>query len=107
MGRNGKRPPVFTEMMRFVNEHVGEIVSSEEILLGAEIGRNVNTGYLYKFVKLGYLKPLDNGLVRHKDTKYKIAKAFPPYYNSILLAQDLRAVNGNVPDYNRHIMFMS
>ena len=40
MGRNGKQAPVFSEMVKFVNDNVGKVVSSKEILLGKEPGRN-------------------------------------------------------------------
>ena len=36
MGRNGKKAPVFLEMVKFVNANVGKVVSSSEILLGKE-----------------------------------------------------------------------
>nr|DAF30324.1 MAG TPA: hypothetical protein [Caudoviricetes sp.] len=33
MGRNGKKPSVFTEMVNFINNNVGKKISSKEILL--------------------------------------------------------------------------
>ena len=52
MGRNGKQAPVFPEMVKFVNNNVGKVVSSKEILLGKEPGRNSETAYLYNGYRL-------------------------------------------------------
>ena len=72
MGRNGKQAPVFPEMVKFVNDNVGKVVSSKEILLGKEPGRNSETAYLYKFVKLGYVEPVgDNSFVKDKTASFK------------------------------------
>lgn len=97
MGRNGKNAPVFTEMVKFVNDNVGKTVTSREILLGKEPGRTSETAYLYKFLKLGYVKAVDDGLVMCKDTKYEIAKSFPAHYSSVMLMDELRIANGLVP----------
>lgn len=98
MGRNGKSAPVFMDMVNFVNDNVGKTVSSEEILLGKEPGRNSVTAYLYKFVKLGYVKPLNDGFVKEKQTKFEIVKAFPKHYNSVMLMDELRVANGLIPE---------
>lgn len=99
MGRNGKRAPVFLEMIKFVSDNVGKVVSSNEILLGKEPGRNSETAYLYKFVKLGYVKPVDdNSFVKDKGAKFKIVKEFPKHYNSVMLMDELKIVNGLIPE---------
>lgn len=98
MGRNGKKAPVFLEMVKFVNENVGEIVTSNEVLLGKEPGRNSETAYLYKFVKLGYIEPTEESFVKDKDAKFKIVKAFPKHYNSVMLMDELKIANGGIPD---------
>lgn len=98
MGRNGKKAPVFVEMVKFINDNVGKVVSSKEILLGKEPGRNSETAYLYKFVKLGYVEPTEEGLVKDKDANFVIVKEFPKRYNSVMLMNELRAANGCIPD---------
>lgn len=95
MGRNGKKSPVFPAMVEFVNNNVGKVVTSEDILLGKEPDRGAETSYLYKFVKLGHVEPIDNGKITDTNTKYKILKAFPTYYNSIMLKRDLQKLNGH------------
>lgn len=94
MGRNGKQAPVFPEMVKFVNDNVGKVVSSKEILLGKEPGKNSETAYLYKFIKLGYVKAVNNGFVMHKDTVYEIVRPFPKHYNSVMFMDELRVANG-------------
>ena len=94
MGRNGKQAPVFLEMVKFVNDNVGKVVSSKEILLGKEPGRNSETAYLYKFIKLEYVKAVNDGFVMHKDTVYEIVKPFPKHYNSVMLMDEMRVANG-------------
>lgn len=94
MGRNGKKPSVFTEMVNFINSNVGKKISSKEILLGKEPGRNSETAYLYKFIKLEYVKAVNDGFVMHKDTMYEIVKPFPKHYNSVMFMDELRVANG-------------
>lgn len=99
MGRNGKRTPVFPEMVKFVNDNVGKVVSLKEILLGKEPGKNSETAYLYKFVKLGYVEPVgDNRFVKDKTTSFKVIKEFPKHYNSVTLMDELRVANGFIAD---------
>lgn len=98
MGRNGKKAPVFVEMVKFINENIGKVVSSKEILLGKDPGRNSETAYLYKFVKLGYVEPIEEGLIKDKDANFVIVKEFPKRYNSVILMNELKAVNGCIPD---------
>ena len=98
MGRNGKKAPVFLEMVKFVNDNFGKVVSSREILLGKEPGRNPETAYLYKFVKLGYVETMEEGFVGNKETKFRIVKEFPKYYNSVMLMDELKVANGLMPD---------
>ena len=98
MGRNGKQAPVFLGMVKFVNDNVGKVVSSKEILLGKEPGRNSETTYLYKFIKLEYVKAVNDGFVMHKDTVYEIVRPFPKHYNSVMFMDELRVANGFIAD---------
>lgn len=98
MGRNGKNAPVFTKIVEFVNSNVGKIVTSSEMLLGKEPSRASETAYLYKLIKLGYVRPVNKGFVMCKDTTYEILKPFPPKYNSVALMEELRIVNGLIPE---------
>lgn len=99
MGRNGKKLPVFPEMVKFVNNNVGNIVSSSDILLGKTPDRGSETSYLYKFIKAGYVEPINNGSVQDKKAQYKILKAFPEHYNSCMLKDELRVINGYTPAF--------
>ena len=106
MGRNGKRAPVFLEMVKFVNDNVGKVVSSKEILLGKEPGRNSETTYLYKFVKLGYVELVgDNSFVKDKTASFKVIREFPKHYNSVMLMDELRVVNGYIPDNHKRKVY--
>lgn len=105
MGRNGKNIPVFTKMVEFVNNNTKKIVASSEILLGKEPGRNSETAYLYKFLKLGYVKAVNDGFVMHKDTKYEIIKSFPPHYNSVMFMDELRIANGLIPENHKRKVY--
>lgn len=105
MGRNGKKAPVFLEMVNFVNDNVGKVVDSKEILLGKEPGRNSETAYLYKFVKLGYVKPVEENFVKDKDSKFEIVKEFPRHYNSVMLMDELKVVNGLIPDGHKRQIY--
>lgn len=97
MGRNGKNVPVFTKVVEFVNNNVGKTVTSSEMLLGKEPSRASETAYLYKLLKLGYVKAVNGGFVMHKDTMYEIVKPFPAHYNSVMLMKELREMNGLIP----------
>lgn len=106
MGRNGKQAPVFPEMVKFVNDNVGKVVSSKEILLGKEPGRNSETVYLYKFVKLGYVELVgDNSFVRDKTASFKVIKEFPKHYNSVMLIDELRVASGYIPDNRKRKVY--
>lgn len=106
MGRNGKQAPVFPEMVKFVNDNVGKVVSSKEILLGKEPGRNSETTYLYKFVKLGYVEPADdNSSVRDKTASFKVIKGFPEHYNSVMIMDELRVASGHTPDNHKRKVY--
>ena len=100
MGRNGKAIPVFSRMVKLVNDNVGNVISSEKMLLGDKPGRNSVTAYIYKFVKLGYIEMATEGEkgVLSKETTYRIKKAFPDHYNSVMLMDELRAYNGLIPE---------
>lgn len=105
MGRNGKKPSVFTEMVNFINSNVGKKISSKEILLGKEPGRNSETAYLYKFIKLEYVKAVNDGFVMHKDTMYEIVKPFPKHYNSMMFMDELRVANGFIADNHERKLY--
>lgn len=105
MGRNGKNVPVFTRAIEFVNNNVGKTVTSTEMLLGKEPGRNSETAYLYKFLKLGYVKAVNDNFVMHKDTKYEIIKPFPPHYNSVMFMDELRVANGLIPENHKRKVY--
>lgn len=105
MGRNGKKPSVFTEMVNFINNSVGKKISSKEILLGKEPGRNSETAYLYKFIKLEYVKAVNGGFVMHKDTMYEIVKPFPKHYNSVMFMDELRVANGFIADSHERKLY--
>lgn len=105
MGRNGKKPSVFTEMVNFINNNVGKKISSKEILLGKEPGRNSETAYLYKFIKLEYVKAVNDGFVMHKDTVYEIVKPFPKHYNSVMFMDELRVANGFIADNHERRLY--
>lgn len=96
MGRNGKSAPVFPQMVKLVNENVGKIISSDAILLGNKPGRNSVTSYLYKFVKLGYIKPTA-GFINDEFAQYEVLKPFPQGYNSVMMGDELKIVNGKIP----------
>ena len=93
MGRNGKQAPVFPEIVKFINNNVGKVVGTKEILLGKSPGRNSETAYLYKFIKLGYVEPANGQLI--KDTEFKIIKSFPISYNSVMLKAELKQLAKN------------
>ena len=105
MGRNGKKPSEFTEMLNFINSNVGKKISSKEILLGKEPGRNSETAYLYKFIKLEYVKAVNDGFVMHKDTMYEIVKPFPKHYNSVMFMDELRVANGFIADNHERKLY--
>ena len=105
MGRNGKAIPVFSRMIKLVTDNVGNVISSEEMLLGNEPGRNSVTAYVYKFVKLGYIEMVTEGEkgVLSKETTYRIKKAFPDHYNSVMLMNELKVYNGLIPETKNYI----
>lgn len=100
MGRNGKASPVFSDMIKLVNDNIGNVISSNKMLLGNEPGRNSATAYLYKFVKLGYVKLANEGEkgILDKATTFEIVKGFPSHYNSVILMDELRIFNGLIPE---------
>lgn len=105
MGRNGKQAPVFPEMVKFINDNVGKVVSSKEILLGKEPGRNSETAYLYKFVKLGYVEPVGDSFVKDKIASFKVIREFPKHYNSVMFMDELRVANGYIPDNHKRKVY--
>lgn len=105
MGRNGKQPAVFPRVIEFINNNVGKIVDTQSLLLGKEPGRNSETAYLYKFIKLGYVQFATGKFIKDKDATFKILKAFPKHYNSIMLKDELRVANGFAPMSNAHKIY--
>lgn len=106
MGRNGKNPAVFSQMVDFVNTNVGKTVTSNEILLGKTPGRNSETAYLYKFLRLGYVGLAVKGSsVINTGTKYKILKPFPDHYNSIMLMEEIKIAKGLIPEYTHRLTY--
>ncbi|MDE5977978.1 MAG: hypothetical protein K2G70_05895 [Turicibacter sp.] len=102
MGRNGTNPSAFPRMIRLINDNVGNILTSEQILLGAKPNcRSVETNYLYKFIKLGYLEKIGKKTT-DPSTTYKVLKAFPRDYTSVMFVDELRIVNGKAPKYPRN-----
>lgn len=98
MGRNGKKDAVFTAVVKFISSNFNKEVSSKEILLGKEPGRNTETAYLYKFIKLGYVEPVGNSFVLDKDARFKIIKELNPRYTSVMIKKDLRIISGFAGD---------
>lgn len=97
MGRNGKMPAAFKQVVAFINENVGREVSSQDILLGKKPGRNSETSYLYTFIKLGYVKTAKEGAsVMNRETRFIILKAFPANYTSVQMKIELRKLNGYI-----------
>ena len=105
MGRNGKAIPVFSRMIKLVNDNVGSVISSKEMLLGKEPGRTSETAYLYKLLKLGYEKAVNDGFVMHKDTMYEIVRPFPKHYNSVMFMDELRVANGFIADNHERKLY--
>ena len=105
MGRNGKQTPIFLKMVNFVNDNVGNIVTSQKILFGKEPGRNSETAYLYKFVKLGYVEPTNGSFVIDKTAKFKVLKKFPDHYNSVMLMEELRVFIGFIPNTHKRQIY--
>ena len=105
MGRNGKQTPIFLKMVNFVNDNVSNIVTSQKILFGKEPGRNSETAYLYKFVKLGYVEPTNGSFVIDKTAKFKVLKKFPDHYNSVMLMEELRVFNGFIPNTHKRQIY--
>lgn len=101
MGRNGKEPSAFNQMIMLVNDNVGNILTASQLLLGKEPScKNAETNYIYKFVKLGYLEMQgENSKVNSLNTKYKVLKAFPTQYNSTVFMDELRLANGKPAKY--------
>jgi hypothetical protein len=90
MGRNGKKTAVFPTMVRLIALNVGKVVSTQDLLLGKDPARDAATSYIYKFIKLGYLEPVDGGKVMDRSTKYKVVKPIMPDYKSEQMKNDLR-----------------
>lgn len=93
MGRNGMKAPIFQEVVRVVNENVNSVITSDVILLGQGLGRNAVTSYLYRLVKLGYLEPVDNGPIKSKTTKYRVARRFSDNFTSVMLKAEMAKLN--------------
>ena len=90
MGRNGKNTAVFPEMIKVINDNIGKVISSDELLLGHVPGRNSVTSYAYKFVKLGYIEIVNNENVSSAAALYKCIKSFPTHYNSVMMGKEMQ-----------------
>ena len=55
--------------------------------------------------KLGYIEMVTEGEkgILSKETTYKIKKAFPDHYNSVMLMNELRTYNGLIPETKNYI----
>lgn len=89
MGRNGKVLPVFPQVVAFISGNNGKVVTANDILLGHSFDRGAATSYLYKFIKLGYVKPLESSVLK-QNKHFKIVRFLPPNYSSVQLKADLR-----------------
>lgn len=97
MGRNGKQEAVFPKMVSFINKNIGNVLSSKELLLGNNPGRDSATSYLYKFIKLGYVAYYDKDSdVKKGDSLFKVVKGFPKGYNSVDMKKEMRLKNGYI-----------
>lgn len=101
MGRNGKEPSAFNQMIALINDNVGNILTTNQLLSGKKPDcKNTETNYIYKFIKLGYLERKgQHSKVISTDTEYKVLKAFPPQYNSTVFMDELRLANGRPAKY--------
>lgn len=103
MGRNGKNPAIFGSMIEVVNLNVGKTLTSEQLLLGQKPScKGVATNYVYKFIKLGYIRLL-SGKVTSPDATYKVLKAFPPGYSSSVFTDELKLMNGKAVRYEESL----
>lgn len=105
MGRNGKAESVFTKMLNLISENVGKTLTSSEILLGNKPGRNSATAYLYKFVKLGYVRAKNNKFIMDESAEYDILKPFQEGYNSVMLMDELKIANGFIPPNRKRVIY--
>ena len=90
MGRNGKKTAVFPSMVRIIALNMGKTISTQDLLLGKEPTRDAATSYIYKFIKLGYLEPVNGGKVMDCSTKYRVLKHIAPDYKSEQMKNDLK-----------------
>lgn len=93
MGRNGKKAAVFPSMVRLIALNTGKTISAHDLLLGKEPARDAATSYIYKFIKLGYLEPVNGGKVMDSNTNYRVLKYIRPDYNSEQMKNDLKLSN--------------
>lgn len=101
-GRNGTKPAVFPVMARFISLNAGKVVSIKDLLVGQELGRNSHTSYLYKFIKAGYVKPINqNGAsvsIKNENAMYEIVKQIPAHFTSSMLDREVKIASGLIPD---------
>lgn len=96
-----KKNSDFNQFLDFLRKNHGKTVTSFQILQGHQPSSKDNfTSYLYKFIKLGYVEPINNGKVVDPNTLYSIIKEVPIFYNSVMMAKDLRMQRGEIASVN-------
>lgn len=99
MEQESTKVSTFQKMARFINEHVGEVVNSEDILLGKEpTGNAVELKYLRGLRRLGYIRSVGDSFTNEKGAQFEVVKALPAYYNALRLQEDLREQRGFIPE---------
>ena len=93
-----KDTPLFLQMTAFINNNVGNTVSTDDILLGNSDRFTTAVIYIYQFIKLGYIRIINNKAARNKDAIYKILKGFPKHYNLTNMRDELRRFDGLIAE---------
>lgn len=109
MGRNGKKMPSFSQMVAVINSSDNNIISKHDVLLGNPLDySNSVTNYLYKLIKLKYLEPIfSEGASNLKNVEhFKICRAIPVGYTSVVMDDELRLLNGKKPKYARSLLII-
>jgi hypothetical protein len=95
MIKKRSNPTIFARMTDLIRTHVGEDLTSAYILMGSKPGRNAETTYLYKFIRLGYISPLNGGGVTDVNTIFRVIKCPPAMYSSSDFIKDLKSLKKN------------
>ena len=48
---------------------------------------------------------MEEGFVKDKGAKFRIVKEFPKHYNSVMLMDELKVVNGFIPDTHKRQIY--